>query len=203
LFANEKRRFLDICPNYNSTLGINAILAAGSTYFPWPNCASYLQEVNCGNLGYVAPLSTGVLFAPTNTPEMGTQTLFDEPGEVTAPPSGALFSWTGFANTWTVTALSAGYYVGAASTGAGGATSTGAGGATSTGAGGATVIGGDTVTGALGGSTTASGVVTSSAGSVSGSGSSSSTKKNAAQCLQPSVLAVFGPFIALGFYLFL
>ena len=195
MFANEKRRFLDICPNYNSTLGINAILAAGSTYFPWPNCASYLQEVNCGNLGYVAPLSTGVLFAPTNTPEMGTQTLFDEPGEVTAPPSGALFSWTGFANTWTVTALSAGYYVGAASTGAGGATSTGAGGAT--------VTGGDTVTGALGGSTTASGVVTSSAGSVSGSGSSSSTKKNAAQCLQPSVLAVFGPFIALGFYLFL
>jgi hypothetical protein len=86
----------------------------------------------------VAPLTTGTVFGPTNTPAAGTQTLFDEPGAATSPPSGNVFTWFAYQSSYSyvVTALEAEKpvatgEVGVTATG-GGVTNTGSAGATST-----------------------------------------------------------------------
>jgi hypothetical protein len=94
-------RFFDIFPATNPTLlGLNVVLSLGTKYqydLPWPSCGPYLQNVDCvADLAFVAPLTTGTVFNPTNTPAAGTQTLFDEPGTVMNPPSGSVFTWVAY-----------------------------------------------------------------------------------------------------------
>lgn len=110
-FLLMRSRFFDVCPNTNPTLiGLNVVLGFGSNAgMPWSNRISYLQNVDCvSSLGYEAPLSTGVVYNPTNTPAPGTQTLFDLAGEMTTPASGATFTWVAYASSYeyVVTALS-------------------------------------------------------------------------------------------------
>jgi hypothetical protein len=90
--------------------------------------------VDCvGSLGFTAPLSTGEVFNPTNTPAAGTETLSNIAGEMTTPASGAIFTWTArAAASYVVTAISAEGIV-AGTSGKGAATATGGGsGSTST-----------------------------------------------------------------------
>ena len=119
----------DICPNTNPTLiGLNYVLDLATEFnFQWSNRGQYLQNVDCvSDLGYVTPLTTGSLYNPANTPAPGTQTLFNEPGQMTTPASGAVFTWYAFQNSvsFVVTALSSEKAV---ATGPAGATSTGSG----------------------------------------------------------------------------
>jgi hypothetical protein len=106
--------FFDICPATDPTLlGLNVVLSLGTKGqydLPWPSCGSYLQNVDCvADLGFVAPLTTGTVFNPTNTPAAGAQTLFDEPGTVTGPPSGSVFTWFAYQSSYSyvVTAMEA------------------------------------------------------------------------------------------------
>jgi len=72
----------------------------------WTSCASPLEKTDCvKSLEFEAPASTGSLYGPTNTPARGTQTLFNNPGAVSSPVSGATYSWTagGVYGTWVVT----------------------------------------------------------------------------------------------------
>jgi hypothetical protein len=110
------------------------------------------------DLGFVAPLTTGTVFNPMNTPAAGTQTLFDEPGTVMNPPSGSVFTWFAYESSYSyvVTAMEAEKAV---ATGGVGVTATG---------------GGVTNTGAAGAASTSSG-----SGSLGGT-----TKSSAAQSLQ-------------------
>jgi hypothetical protein len=110
-------RFFDIFPATNPTLlGLNVVLSLGT---------KYLQNVDCvADLAFVAPLTTGTVFNPTNTPAAGTQTLFDEPGTVMNPPSGSVFTWVAYesAYSYVVKAMEAEKAV---STGGVGVTATG------------------------------------------------------------------------------
>ena len=112
---------------------------------------------------------------PTNTPAAGTQTLFDEPGTVTSPPSGSVFTWFAYESSYSyiVTAMEAEKAV-------------------ATGGVGITVTGGCvTNTGAA-------------ASTNSGSGSSGgTTKSSAAQSLRLILPARLGLVAVLGFSLFL
>jgi len=174
-------RFFDICPATNPTLlGLNVVLSLGTKYqydLPWPSCGPYLQNVDCvADLGFVAPLTTGTVFNPTNTPAAGTQTLFDEPGTVTSPPSGSVFTWFAYESSYSyvVTAMEAETTV---ATGGVGVSAT---------------EGGVTNTGAAGAASTSS-----------GSGSSGgTTKSSAAQSLRLILPARLG-LVAVGFSLFL
>jgi len=100
----------DICPNTNPNLiGLTALLNAVAPYYPWPNCVNSLNENNCvADLGFVAPLSTGSVYNPTDLPASGTQSLTNIAGEVTSPASGSVFSYTAIGQEFTVTALSIG-----------------------------------------------------------------------------------------------
>ena len=63
--------------------------------------------MDCVNdLGYSAPLGTGTLYNPSNTPPPGTQTVYDIAGEMTTPASGPTFTWSAAVSEWTVVALS-------------------------------------------------------------------------------------------------
>lgn len=106
---------------------------------PWPSCGQYIQNIVCvADLGFVAPLTTGTVFNPTNTPAAGTQTLFDEPGTVTSPPSGSVFTWFAYQSSYSyvVTAIEAEEPVATGGVGitatGGGVTKTGVAGAAST-----------------------------------------------------------------------
>lgn len=98
----------DICPNTDPKLiGLNLILSAVSILQPWPSCGPSFQQFNCVNdLRFEAPLSTGSVYNPTNTPASGTQTLSNLAGEVTSPASGSVFSYSAAGSEWTVTAIS-------------------------------------------------------------------------------------------------
>jgi hypothetical protein len=140
---------------------------------PWPSCGAYLDGIDCvSGFGYVAPLTTGSIYGPSNTPVPGTQTLFDEPGEVTAPPSGSVFTWYGYESSYyyAVTALAPEQVV--LTTAAGGAKTTQA---------------GATITG------TGVGATSTTPGSGSGT-----TKGSAAQSLRPSIVVSFATFVLLG-----
>jgi hypothetical protein len=185
LFLLIRSRLFDVCPNTNPTLiGLNVILGFGTNGgMPWSNCGSYLENVDCvGGLGYVAPFSTGSVYNPTNTPVPGTQTLFDDPGEMSTPVSGSVFTWVAYqsAYQYVVTALSEGKSVLATTTAVGGASATGS----------VVTITGTTRTGAAGSTST-------------GSGNSGGTTKNAARGLQPEVPVAIGSAVVLGIYLFL
>jgi hypothetical protein len=96
LILINERRFTEVCPATDPTLlGLNIVLETGiKETLPWPNCSTYPKNVDCvAGLGFVAPLTTGTLYNPSNTPAAGTQTPFDEPGTATAPPSGSVFTW--------------------------------------------------------------------------------------------------------------
>jgi hypothetical protein len=172
-------RLFDVCPNTIPTLiGLNVVLGWGTkANMPWPDCASYLQSVDCvSGLGYEAPLSTGEVYNPTNTPAPGTQSLFDISGEMTTPASGATFTWYGYGSgyAYTVTALSSEANVVIT-----------------------TSPGGATATEGVGSRTTATATTTAS-GTATGSGSSGSTTKSAAQGLQPRMLVLVGSLVMLG-----
>jgi hypothetical protein len=115
----------DICPDTNpDILGASSLVtivsAAGE---PWPSCGPALQQFDCAvDLGFVAPLTTGTIYNPTNTPTPGTNTLSNIAGEVTSPASGSIFSYSAGGSEWTITALSIGKAV------AGSTTSSGSGG---------------------------------------------------------------------------
>ena len=100
----------DICPNTNPAfIGYNAMLNAVAPYYPWPNCVNSLNENNCvAELGFVAPLSTGSVYNPTDLPVSGTGGLSNIAGQVTSPASGSVFSFTAIGQEFTVTALSIG-----------------------------------------------------------------------------------------------
>lgn len=122
-------------------------------------------------------MTTGTVFNPTNALAAGTQTLFDEPGTVTSPPSGSVFTWFAYESSYSyvVTAMEAEKAV---ATGEVGVTATG-GGVTSTGAAGA-----------------------ASTNSESAS-SGGTTKSSAAQSLRLILPARLGLFVGLGFSLIL
>lgn len=85
---------LDVCPATDPTdIGLQQALQFGpKAGMPWASCGAYLQGADCvGALSFSAP---GPLYGPGSTPAPGTQTLFDEAGEATAPASGATFTWT-------------------------------------------------------------------------------------------------------------
>lgn len=74
----------------------------------WSACGPSLIEFDCvKDLGFKAPASTGSLYNPTNTPVAGTKVLSNLAGEVTAPASGAIFTWSAAGMVYTITALSA------------------------------------------------------------------------------------------------
>ncbi|PMD47251.1 hypothetical protein L207DRAFT_506248 [Hyaloscypha variabilis F] len=164
----------DICPATNpEDIGLSVILNDFNQTVPWPSCGAYLDGIDCvSGFGYVAPLTTGSIYGPSNTPVPGTQTLFDEPGEVTAPPSGSVFTWYGYESSYyyAVTALAPEQVV--LTTAAGGAKTTQA---------------GATITG------TGVGATSTTPGSGSGT-----TKGSAAQSLRPSIVVSFATFVLLG-----
>ncbi len=89
-------------------------------------------------MGFVAPLTTGTVYIPTNMAVAGTQTLFDEPRTVTSPPGGSVFTWIAYQSSYSyvVTAVGGGEgcgdrEVGVTATGCG-VTKSGAAGAAST-----------------------------------------------------------------------
>jgi hypothetical protein len=130
--------------------------------------------VDCiADLGFVAPLTTGTVYNPSNTPAAGTQTLFDEPGTVTAPPSGSVFTWYAYQSSYSYVVTAEEAERSAVTTEGVGATATQVG-VTTTGTGGATSTG-------------------------SGTGSSGSTSKSStARNLRPAVAVILGSVVVFG-----
>ena len=184
-------RFFDVCPSTDPTLiGLNVVIDFGiKASMPWTNCGSYLENIDClGGLGYEAPLSTGEVYNPTNTPSAGTQTLSDISGQMTTPASGATFTWFGYASshTYPVIALSADTTA---------ATTLGVESSTTTGG-----IGTKATTGV----TAVSGITDAGSGSpTSNPTSPATTSKSSGQILQFSNLLLAGSSVVLGIPLFL
>lgn len=102
--------YANICPDTDPALiGLNTYTDQLVKGLPngFNSCATTLKTYDCvRDFQYDAP-SSGKLYGPADLPAKGTKSLSNTPGEVTAPVSGATFSWTAAGSVWTVTAASA------------------------------------------------------------------------------------------------
>lgn len=131
--------YFNICPDTNLYLiGFSMVetLAANSdTYFE--DCSSVLPFESCiATLNFSSSLIGGLYMGPGDFPPNGTGTLSNSPGTVTAPASGAVFTYTNAADNEIYTITAMGFKAGGASeattTGTGGSTATGSAGAAAT-----------------------------------------------------------------------
>lgn len=131
-----------ICPDTDpSLIGLSTVDTLGTNFDnPFSGCASSVSNDICeAQLGW-PEVAGGTYYGPNNLPASGTATLSNQPGTVTSPASGAVFSYTNGANkqVYTITAASVGKAVATTTSGsksvanAGTTTATGTGPAAST-----------------------------------------------------------------------
>lgn len=61
----------------------------------WDQCAKYIEDTPCEDLGFSPPGAKGAKFyAPGTFPSNGTQTLSNVAGAVTSPVSGSVYTYT-------------------------------------------------------------------------------------------------------------
>ncbi|KAJ5082038.1 hypothetical protein N7532_011081 [Penicillium argentinense] len=68
----------------------------------WDSCDDTLSSTDCRNAGFSDP--DDKFYKPGDLPSNGSQTLSNEGGTVTAPPSGTVLTWSQSSTTYTVTA---------------------------------------------------------------------------------------------------
>ncbi|KAG0646225.1 hypothetical protein D0Z07_8172 [Hyphodiscus hymeniophilus] len=118
-----------ICPNTDpSLIGLSSVNQLETTLdTPFSSCGSYLAEFPCDTDLHFSAAAGGTFYGPDNLPASGTQTLSNLAGTVTAPASGAVFTYTNGADkqVYTISAASAeGAGSKATTTGKNGATTT-------------------------------------------------------------------------------
>lgn len=100
-----------LCPSTDPTLiGLTDVQTLEKTInTDLSGCTSYLSKYSCeSDLGFPA-VAGGTFYNADNLPASGTQTLSNGPRTVTAPASGAVFTYTNAADSQVYTISAAGY----------------------------------------------------------------------------------------------
>ncbi|KAK5991867.1 hypothetical protein PT974_05254 [Cladobotryum mycophilum] len=86
----------EICPKTDpKIIGLSNISQRSQELsVDFSKCGSYMSQYNCINDLHYSVTGVSTFYAPDDPVTTGTETLSNVPGTVTAPPSGAVFSYT-------------------------------------------------------------------------------------------------------------
>lgn len=109
-FSLNPHSIYGLCPSTDpSLIGLSSVTQLETVLdTSFSSCSSYLTEFPCeSELGFSA-VAGGTFYSPDNLPANGTATLSNVAGTVTAPASGAVFTYTngGDSQVYTISAAS-------------------------------------------------------------------------------------------------